>query len=274
MNKYPLIVVSICAVVLLVLGSLTNVVGYQSGIINTQICKNGFRYDNDTTPPVTTIYFNPETPDGDNGWYISNVTITLNATDNESGVNVTYYALDWGEWEIYGNPFTVTGSFTHLIEFYSIDKAGNVEVTRHVYLKIDEIPPNVQLKEEKIGYWKINFTATVDDRESGVDRVEFYLNKKLMFTDYEAPYTWTMTRKWLTCCVVCAIVYDKAGNKAQNQVTLNNIFIMGIIRNPEFFTENITFFAIMIFSNYDGIHMFEHFSFPTDYSGHIITSVE
>ena len=30
MNKYPLIGVSICAVVLLILGSLSNVVGYQT----------------------------------------------------------------------------------------------------------------------------------------------------------------------------------------------------------------------------------------------------
>lgn len=43
----------------------------------------------DTTPPVTTLSFDPPTPDGLNGWYVSNVTITLNATDNQSGVNVT-----------------------------------------------------------------------------------------------------------------------------------------------------------------------------------------
>jgi hypothetical protein len=34
----------------------------------------------DTTPPVTTISFNPPEPDGENGWYVSNVTVILNAS--------------------------------------------------------------------------------------------------------------------------------------------------------------------------------------------------
>ena len=44
----------------------------------------------DTTPPVTTISFDPPEPDGLNDWYLTNVTITLEATDDMSGVNITY----------------------------------------------------------------------------------------------------------------------------------------------------------------------------------------
>ena len=54
----------------------------------------------DTTPPVTTISLNPPAPNGDNGWYVTNITVTLNATDDESGVKVTYYAIDGGQCEL------------------------------------------------------------------------------------------------------------------------------------------------------------------------------
>ena len=172
MDKNPLIRVSIIAVVLLVPGSLANVVGYQSGITNTQICKNGFRYDNDTTPPVTTIYFNPETPDGDNGWYISNVTITLNATDNESGVNSTYFRVNSGEWEVYENPFFLNISNTYMIDFYSIDNAGNVENVKSASCKVDVVPPVTTFHIDD-GNYHIFYLEATDDM-SGVYKT--YIN--------------------------------------------------------------------------------------------------
>lgn len=51
-----------------------------------------------TTPPVTSITKDPSSPDGDNGWYVSPVTFTLNATDLESGVKEVNYKIDNGNW--------------------------------------------------------------------------------------------------------------------------------------------------------------------------------
>ncbi len=58
----------------------------------------------DTTPPVTTCTLNG---DYTGGIYFSNVTVTLNATDYESGVNYTKYKLDDGAWMTYTTPFIV-----------------------------------------------------------------------------------------------------------------------------------------------------------------------
>ena len=58
------------------------------GTIIIPISGIGVFFD-DITPPVTTCTLDPDTPDGDNGWYVSNVTVTLKATDDMSGVNAT-----------------------------------------------------------------------------------------------------------------------------------------------------------------------------------------
>lgn len=42
----------------------------------------------DESPPTVTAALNPAQPNGQNGWYRSNVTLTLTATDNGCGGHV------------------------------------------------------------------------------------------------------------------------------------------------------------------------------------------
>ena len=112
----------------------------------------GLSNNDDTTPPVTTISFEPPVPDGLNGWYVSDVTVMLNATDDMSGVNVTYYRIDGGEWVIYDTPFVLSEDGDDiLIECYSIDKVGNVEDVKSSKLDIDQTKPVVILTYEIVG---------------------------------------------------------------------------------------------------------------------------
>ena len=78
----------------------------------------------DTIPPVTTA-----TLEGNEsgGVYVSDVKVTLTATDSGSGVNYTMYKIDDGTWNTYTAPFMVTGNGNHTVAFYSVDIAGNVE---------------------------------------------------------------------------------------------------------------------------------------------------
>jgi len=78
----------------------------------------------DSTPPETTCELAGEMEDDE---YISDVTVYLNATDDHSGVDYTMYKLDHGEFEIYEEPFVVSGEGDRTVYFYSVDKAGNVE---------------------------------------------------------------------------------------------------------------------------------------------------
>jgi len=78
----------------------------------------------DLDPPRTTCTLTGEL---DSGIYTSNVTVTLTATDNGSGVDYTEYNLDAGEWNIYTEPLVITEDGTHTVLFYSVDRNGNLE---------------------------------------------------------------------------------------------------------------------------------------------------
>jgi len=51
------------------------------------------------TAPITTLTKDPSSPDGENDWYVSPVTFTLDATDLESGVKEINYRIDEGIWQ-------------------------------------------------------------------------------------------------------------------------------------------------------------------------------
>jgi hypothetical protein len=78
----------------------------------------------DTTAPKTVPSFTgPQT----GGTWTGTVTITLNATDNLSGVAATYYKLDGGPQATYFAPIMVSWVGAHKIVVWSVDLAGNVE---------------------------------------------------------------------------------------------------------------------------------------------------
>jgi len=180
---------------------------------DNQICKSNSRNDNDTTPPVTTIYFDPPYPDGDNGWYVSDVTITLEATDDMSGVDFIKYLLDDNDWLTYTGPFTVESDGYHRITYYAVDKAGNVEQPSEVIrFGIDQTPPTIELTWEVRGCFEVIFTVICSDATSGMDRVEFYINDVLMFIDDMEPYVWILDQRGPYTYKFTA--FDNAGNSA------------------------------------------------------------
>lgn len=98
----------------------------------------------DTTPPTTTATTTGTL--GKNGWYTSNVLVTLTATDTESGVASTTYSLNSGViWSTYTAPITITQEGSTTILYRSTDKAGNREATNTLVIKIDKAAPEVRM---------------------------------------------------------------------------------------------------------------------------------
>ncbi len=94
----------------------------------------------DTTPPATTCSLSGTS--GENDWYISNVQVTLNASDSGgSGLKLTQYKIDDGSWQTYSGPFTVSGDDRHTIYYKAQDKAGNWEAEKRAYASIDTVAP-------------------------------------------------------------------------------------------------------------------------------------
>jgi len=91
----------------------------------------------DDTPPVTTCRLDGQMS---GNIYTSNVTVTLSATDDLSGVYETRYQLDGGAWMKYTAPFVVSTEGLHALLFYSSDIAGNIESTNNVTFRILFLP--------------------------------------------------------------------------------------------------------------------------------------
>jgi hypothetical protein len=105
----------------------------------------------DQTPPVTTAAATPAANSG--GWNNTNVTVALTANDNLSGVDHTEYDLDGAGWTKYTAPVAVTVEGKHVLQYRSVDVAGNVEAVRQLPINIDKTPPTVACQPTPATLW-------------------------------------------------------------------------------------------------------------------------
>ena len=75
-------------------------------------------------------------------WNNVDVTVSLVPNDALSGVAATYYKVDGGPQQA-GTTVSISTEGVHLLEFWSVDNAGNVEPTQPVEVKIDKTPPTI-----------------------------------------------------------------------------------------------------------------------------------
>jgi hypothetical protein len=98
----------------------------------------------DRQRPVTVA--SAPSPDYPNNWNSRQVSVTLTATDDLSGVARTYYALDGGAAATYSGPARMPRG-VHTLTFWSKDAAGNVEdkaaAGHSVTIKVDDIAPSI-----------------------------------------------------------------------------------------------------------------------------------
>src|SRR3954452_9039898 len=107
----------------------------------------------DTTPPVTNSVLS-EDDCGQDGWYREDVLLTLNATDDKSGVDKTEYSVTHngvsdGVWNEYSGPVTFSEEGSYTIKYRSTDNAGNVEAEKSVSFNIDKTKPTLNLTLDK-----------------------------------------------------------------------------------------------------------------------------
>jgi hypothetical protein len=89
----------------------------------------------DTTAPLTTA-------SAPSGWSNVGVTVELSASDGLSGVDATYYAVDAGPPQA-GASVSIDEEGEHVLEFWSMDEAGNEEAHRAVAVSIDRTAPSI-----------------------------------------------------------------------------------------------------------------------------------
>ncbi len=114
----------------------------------------------DIVPPVTEHFLSGT--EGKNGWYVSDVTVTLTATDDEggSGIDKTEYSLDDGKtWKEYDEPIILSKEGTDTLQYFSTDKEENKEEKKTVTIKIDKTVPEAKIQFNK-DTQKLDITGT------------------------------------------------------------------------------------------------------------------
>ena len=140
----------------------------------------------DETPPVTTHELDPEAPNGENGWYVSNILILFNVEDSQSDIAYTKYTLDNGStWITHKGPWPFgvdVGDGEYQLIYYSADVVGNIEYPKGpFFIKIDKTLPEKRFYSFSLILGPlliaiINLGIVKDDL-SGLDRVDFYVNE-------------------------------------------------------------------------------------------------
>ena len=129
----------------------------------------------DGSAPTTDV-INPISPAS--GWFVdSGIPFAFDASDNAdgSGVAATYFAVDAGDPETYGDGFTRDLSDgTHTIHYWSVDLAGNEEQHRSFQINVDTVPPSIdghQSPAPNAFGWNntdVSVTFTCSDGTSGI----------------------------------------------------------------------------------------------------------
>lgn len=184
----------------------------------------------DTTPPNALITY-PE-----NGATISGaITVKVQATDNTAISKVELYkngalfATDTeAPYEFYWDTTSDPNS-AYTLQAKAYDQAGNTGESNAITVyvantakTIDTNPPTLNILQPKAGSTvskTIDIKAEATD-ESGISKVEFYINNKLVATATTQPYTYRWNTRsvkdgWHTITVKA---YDNAGNTAQTSI--------------------------------------------------------
>jgi hypothetical protein len=130
----------------------------------------------DATPPVTQI-LTTTGQSGNNGWYKSDVQITLSSTDSCTGVKEVHYSISGTETVVPGSPASVNiaAEGTSSLSYFAQDNAGNTETAgAPVVIKIDKTDPTITASAapaaDENGWNKtdVTVTFTCGDAVSGV----------------------------------------------------------------------------------------------------------
>jgi len=171
----------------------------------------------DTKAPSASCTLSPALPDGENGWYVSPVKVTLSASDPTpgSGVKKIHYRIDGGSWQESTSAsvtLTISSDGKHKVECYAEDNAGNKGETKTCEFKIDTAPPSVIIEcpSDWINTTTVTISWTCSDMMSGI--AGYYYNVD------SGPESWT-TSTSVTLAVstdgihkICVRAKDNAGN--------------------------------------------------------------
>ena len=187
----------------------------------------------DVTPPMTTTMVTGTL--GTNGRYVSDVQMTLVATDNDggSGVKEVHYSIDGTDAIVSecSTSFSIVSDGTHTVTFFAVDNEGNAETPQVMTINIHKAessdldedsacfwPPNHKMVNVKIRGWVTHWGSEIDSTIITVtDKYGIHKMPPLHGFEHAIPLeSWRedtdMEGRWYAFTVV---VTDKAGHRSE-----------------------------------------------------------
>jgi len=121
---------------------------------------------------------------GASGWFSEPTWVILTASEHQSGFEALYFRLNGGNWEVVWSStmYFLFGQGIYLLDWYSLDIAGNAESPHSIPLRIDLTSPQASLQlagNQGIESWyrtSVTATVTATDSLSGVSSIEWNLD--------------------------------------------------------------------------------------------------
>ena len=123
----------------------------------------------DVVPPVSVATLSGIM--GQEGFYRSDVSVEINATDENSGVLALHYKIDGGAWQsaaAAAAALTFTTAGEHIITFFATDNAGNNKQQQTLNFTIDKTAPEAVIEFDPVGK-DLKFSAQNDPGAVVVD---------------------------------------------------------------------------------------------------------
>ena len=144
----------------------------------------------DHTPPTTSAQ--AAGTQGNNGWYLSNVTLTLTAQDSGSGVLQTLYSVDNGEsYQPYTNPLIINTNGVNKVFYFSRDNAGNAESPKEFDVNINN-PVSISVSPASANVsigtpFTVDITATSGDQAFNAAQASVNVSSNFAITSLTHP---------------------------------------------------------------------------------------
>ena len=190
----------------------------------------------DQIKPTVKITGNPTS------WTNKDVTLTITASDAESGLHSMPYSFDGGK--TWSDTDTKVFTKNQVVNIQVRDKVGNIYETSVTISKIDKILPTVDITGNPADWTKndVTLTITASDAESG-------LNTAQGAYSFDGGTTWSNTTSKVYTKNTNGIIIkvrDVAGNITTNTLNITKIdkdapTISSVVKNPDTWTTgNVT----------------------------------
>lgn len=134
-----------------------------------------FQLHADGIAPVTTAYLTgaPSYRGKGKSFYGKNLTMSLSATDEMSGVKEVLFSFNGKDYMPYNHSLPIVEEGNYVYRFYSVDNVGNVEIAKQESFVVDATPPNTYYKivgitEDNVISLTTQLNLSAEDSLSGV----------------------------------------------------------------------------------------------------------